>query len=269
MKPPPNLRALAQRFDRPGVNAIVLMGSYARGSPGPYSDIDLVCFTDEDMGPLSGKGSHLIDGNLVVVSQVTPDQIETWFSQPEAAVEVIAGLRSGRPLIDRNATFASLQERAQAFEWDAAMQHKANAWASKQLVGWIEEVHKGLEGLRRGDIGRMLHARFGCSWGLSRVVCVQQGVLLSGDNALYEEVTHAVGSETTWARLCGAAFGIGSAEGPLTLRDQVIAGLNLYVATAQMLEEVLQPEDTPLIMETVKLIKTTLTTSEWNRLANF
>lgn len=98
---------------------------------------------------------------------------------------------------------------------------------------------------------------------------MQQGVLLSGDNALYEEVTHAVGSETTWARLCGAAFGIGSAGGPLTLRDQVIAGLNLYVATAEMLEEVLQPEDTLLIMETVKLIKTTLTTSEWNRLANF
>lgn len=31
---------LLPRFDGPGVGAIVLMGSYARGDPGPHSDVD-------------------------------------------------------------------------------------------------------------------------------------------------------------------------------------------------------------------------------------
>ncbi|HIC16720.1 TPA: hypothetical protein EYO77_01260, partial [Candidatus Poribacteria bacterium] len=31
-----------------------------------------------------------------------------------------------------------------------------DAYASRKMVGWIEEVHKGLEGLRRKDSGRLL-----------------------------------------------------------------------------------------------------------------
>ena len=38
---------LARRFDAPGVLAIALLGSYARGDAGPYSDVDLVRFTAE------------------------------------------------------------------------------------------------------------------------------------------------------------------------------------------------------------------------------
>jgi hypothetical protein len=171
---------------------------------------------------------------------------------------MIQGLRSGRALLDKEGFFAALQKRAQAFAWDEALQEKANRWASRQMVGWIEEVRKGLEGLRRGDIGRMLHANFGCSWGLARVICVQRGVLLSGDNALYKEVTGSIGQDTEWARLCQAAYGAG--DEPSTLRDRVVAGLRLYELTAQMIEDALQAEDAQLVMETVTLIDDTLPT---------
>lgn len=258
----PNLEALARQFDAPNVNAIVLMGSYARGDPGPFSDIDLVRFTDKrkKLSPKPKDGSYLIDGYLVVVSSVNLAQVEEWFLRPEVAVNVISGLQSARCLIDRHGTFATIQARAQAFKWDAAMQEKANAWASQMMVGLIEEVHKGLEGLRSSDIGRLLNARFGCSWLLSRVMCVHCGVLLSGDNAFYQEVMDAVGTDSEWARLRRAAFGIQEEDGkrPPSLREQVVAGLRLYMVTAKLLEEVLLPGDEPLVMQTVDLIRTTL-----------
>ncbi len=253
-----DLQSLAQRFDAPGASAIALLGSYARGDQGTFSDVDLVRL-HANPPAATGGASHLIDGRLVVVSDVGPAQVEEWFTRPEVVVNVIAGLRAGRALVDREGAFRAVQIRARAFLWDAAMQQRANAWASQQMVGWIEEVHKGLEGLRSDDTGRLLHARFGCTWGLTRVVQVQRGVLVSGDNAFYDEVAAAMGRGSEWVRLRQLAFGV-EEEGrrPLSLRGQVSAGLRLYALTARLIAEALRPEDEPLITETVRLIEATL-----------
>jgi hypothetical protein len=247
--------ALAQQFDAPTVKAIVLMGSYARGEAGPYSDVDLVRFVEEADADLAGVGSHLLAGVLVVVSNVTPSQVERWFSEPKDATDSIVGLRVAQALIDRDNTFAAIQARAHTFVWDETLQSKADLWASEQIVGWIEEVHKGLEGLRRRDPGRLLNASFGLSWGLSSVVKVQRGVLISGDNGFFHEVAAAVGTETTWSQLRAIAFGVADVHGrPPSLRERVVAGLHLYGLTAELIGSAIQPEHAPLIAQTIHLI---------------
>jgi hypothetical protein len=175
--------------------------------------------------------------------------------RPELAVNYISGLRHARPLIDRDGILAALQKRAHSFVWNKEMQTKANAWASEQMVGLIEEARKGLEGLRRNDVGRLLNARFGLSWLLSRVVQVQRGVLVPGDNALFTAVESAVGRDTEWARLRRVVFSVEEIESrPPTLREQVVAGLHLYVITAELIEDTLRPADAPLIKQTVARI---------------
>ncbi|WIG57726.1 MAG: hypothetical protein OJF49_000471 [Ktedonobacterales bacterium] len=260
MSDQPDFAALAHHFDGTGIRAIVLMGSYARGAPGQYSDVDLVRFVEGDLASSAlASGSFLIDDRLVVVSDTSSAAVETWFSNPDAAVKVIAGLRVGRALVDRDDYFAAIQERARAFAWDAAMQARADVWASQQMVGWIEEVHKGLAGIRTDDIGRMLNARFGLSWGLSRVMQTKRGVLLSSDNAFYGELITVMGSDSEWVRLRRDAFGIEDAHGHApSLREQVIAGLHLYVVTAGLLTAALQPADAPLIAATVRRIHESL-----------
>ncbi len=254
-----DFQTLARQFDGPGVKAIVLMGSYARGNPGVFSDVDLVRFTDEQSSTSSEGESHLIDGRLVVVSTVGPKDVEKWFTRPEVSVNVIAGIRSARPLVDRDSAFAAIQARARSFVWDAAMQEGANAWASEQLVGWIEEVHKGLQGLQSDDIGRLLNARFGLSWGLSNVIKTQRGILISGDNAFYDEIAEAVGRDSKWTALRKIAYGIEDESGNApTLRRQVIAGLRLYVETVRLLKDALHPAHKPLIEQTVEQVNQVL-----------
>jgi hypothetical protein len=260
-QPLPDFDTLVKMFDGTGVNAIVLMGSRAHGTAGVFSDIDLVRFIDQQAAdrPAAGDGSYLVNDSLVTLGSVTALQIEEWFSHPEVAVTVMAGLRTARPLLDRADTFEAVRRRAQAFVWDAAMQQKANRWAGQQMVGLIEEVHKGLEGLRRNDIGRLLNARFGCSWLLSRVLGVQKGVLLSGDNGFYEEVGEAVGKDSQWTQLRRTAFGIEAPTGKAPcLREQVTAGLRLYVATACLLSPVIEPAHADSIEQTVALIEAEL-----------
>src|SRR5262249_32697843 len=156
-----------------------------------FSDIDIVRFTNGS--ELPGAGSHFMDRYLMVVSDVTAEHVERWFSDPEAATDSIMGVRSAQVLLDRDGYFAGIQTRARAFAWDQTMQTSANQQASAMLVGWIEEVHKGLAGLQQNDIGRLLNARHGLSWGLGRVMKVQRGILMSGDNAFYDELAQEMG----------------------------------------------------------------------------
>jgi predicted nucleotidyltransferase len=246
---------LLARFASTDALAVMLVGSRARGAAGPHSDVDLLRLASDEAG-LEGDGSYLISDRLVVVSTLTPKWTEVIFDEPESACNYVIGLRTAQILVDRNRVAAQLQRRARDFVWNAEMQNKANAWAARALVGWIEEVHKGLEGLRRNDAGRLLHARFGMSWGLSTVVKVQRGVLLSSDNGHWDEINRAVGESSAWVRDRHLAFGVDDGRGKTpALRAQVQAGLRLYGTTAAMMDHVLPEPERGLIRATVTRIK--------------
>jgi hypothetical protein len=250
-----NIHALIQQFHHPTVTAIALYGSHARGDAGPNSDIDLIRFLNSDEADPPGSGSHLIDDTLVVVSNYTPSTVASWFTAPTAAVTAIAPLRQAKALWDPTGALAQLQARAHAFTWTAALQQQADQWASEELVGWIEEVHKGLEGLRRNDDGRLLNATFGLSWGITGIVKVQRGVLVYSDNTLIDQVMESVGQESRWSQLCRTSFGMTVEQGaPPSLRERVVAGLHLYGATVELLHVAIQPNEAPLIARTVERI---------------
>jgi len=257
----PDFDGLVAAFRIPGVVAIVLMGSHARGQAGPFSDVDLIRFWSDDDAAAVSK-TYLRDGHFVVVSDVPPKQVEDCFCLPDQASAFIAGLRSGRALWDPQGAFATIQRRARRFEWDAIMQAKADAWASEEMVGWIEEAQKGLAGLRNGEEGRLLNARFGLTWGLVNVMRVQYGILISGDNDTYRDVVRAVGADSKWARLSRQAYGM---DGELTLPEQVEAGLRLYVLTAELLAGRLRPDDRPMVAEAVRRITAELGESHARR----
>lgn len=252
MQSTPDFKALVAQFTHPDVDALVLMGSFARDEAGPYSDIDLVRLLAADEANPPGKGSHLMNGRLIVVSQATPTEVDGWFTRPEVAVEVIAGLKTARPLHDPKNTFAAIQQRAHKFVWDDALQQKANQYASRQMVGWIEEVHKGMEGLRRQDVGRLLNARYGLTWGMARLLIVQRGIMLSGDNAFYQQLLASLGENSEWATWWRRAFGTSET---IPLSEQIVAGLHVYVLTAVLLDDVLRAEDGPLVRETTRRIQ--------------
>jgi hypothetical protein len=171
--------ALIQRHDGPRVRALVPVGAMPVAMQAPTTT-DVVRLMDESGKSWDRVGAHsyLVDGKLVVISDIGSVAAEDWFASPEAASNVMSALRSAQPLLERDGTFARIQERARAFRWDPGCNTRPT-FGRAPAVGWIEEVHKGLEGLQRHDNGRLLLARHGCSWGLSHVMQVQRGVLLS------------------------------------------------------------------------------------------
>ncbi|MCB1691164.1 MAG: nucleotidyltransferase domain-containing protein [Pseudomonadales bacterium] len=220
--------ALAMRFVEPGTRAVALMGSHARGTYGPYSDIDIVRFVDdEERAPFT----RLIDGQFVVVSDVSPQSVERWFTEPEAVTAYLEGVRTLVPLYDRDNYLSTIVERAQVFEWTQDMQVAADRAALDMMIGTIEEVQKTLEGLRTGDIGRMLNGKHGLTWLMLAVVRVKHGLLIGGDNGVVNDVIKAMAPDSEWSRLCLDAFGV---DGASTIKDELRAGLSLYLLTLEM-----------------------------------
>ncbi len=280
---PPELPACLEAWKTGATVAFALLGSYARGDAGPFSDVDVVRFVNDDKQEEEAQ-SFLIGGEegvgagedrqqvrniphqwLIVRSTITPSQVESWFTEPGQALGIIDGLRRGKELWDPDQVFAAIQQRAHRFEWTPEHQEKADQLAGKELVGWIEEAHKGLEGLRRNDTGRLLNARFGLSWGLSWVMRLHRGVLTTSDNTFYDDVINAVGPESRWAWLLRRAFGtVNQGDGgSLSLREVVQSGLLLYCETFQILKESLPRQDYARISATVRLIQTELESSDW------
>ncbi len=275
---PAELPSYLEAWTTPHTVAFALLGSYARGDAGPHSDVDIVRFVDDDKQEAEARSFLMVDGDeviqqnddvsapgrsrqrLVVHSTVTPSQVESWFTDPGEAVNIVVGLRDGRSLWDPDGTFAAIQQRAREFNWTRALQEKADQLAGKELVGWIEEAHKGLEGLRRNDIGRLLNARFGLSWGLAWVMRLHRGVLSTSDNTFYDDVISVVGTESRWARLLRRAFGTATGEETrsLSLREEVESGLLLYCETFALLEKALPPDDYILIEATAQRIRSEL-----------
>ena len=245
------LQDLVMQFDRPQVQAILLVGSLARGEAGPYSDVDLLRLVD---APLPATNSQLWQNRLVNVSDADVEIVETWFSEPEKAVEVVSGLRQARVLLEKDGSAQTLLERARAFVWTPDLQAKADVWASAQLVGWAEEAHKGLAGLQSGNIGQLLHAQFGLSWGLAKTIRVQRGLLSSSDNNFLTELQKEFAgtpAEMRWLELLRGVYGLTG----LTLVGRVRAGLELYCLTVDLLSSSLQPHDRPAVEHTVLLIR--------------
>jgi hypothetical protein len=246
------LDKLAQSFIVPGVRAIALLGSRATGTHGRFSDIDFWRLTENET--VGAVRSHFYGDVLVNVSDATLTAAETWFSDPVIATDAIAGVRNARIIHDPHGEFAALQRRAVNFVWNDDLKIRAIEYTGKQMVGWIEEAFKGLSGLEYNDAGRMLSARHGLSWGLTTVMRVFHGVLAGGDNDVVKWPARQFGAGDEWTRLQSRAFGVSSNNDVTTLREQVIAGLKLYLLTAKVVSPSLLPEHRDKVAVAVRII---------------
>ncbi len=225
------------QLGRDDLLAVAILGSYARGSQRRFSDVDILCL----LGASSSlEGASVLDcqGVYVTVSRAAPSDVEQWFSDPRAAVSIIQGLRDGRAYWDPQQAFASLQRRAHDFVWDEAMQSRADQYANQQLMGWLEEVYKSLQGLTERDIGRMLQGLHGLTFGLVDVLTVQQGVLLPSDNSFLADLRRHFQKDDGFVHWSQRAFGLYDAY---TLKDRVWAGLHLFCWTVDYLEAIWEP----------------------------
>lgn len=249
------LQSLVAQLDNENTIGVTLAGSFARGEGGRYSDVDIHQYVRQM--PANDAETYYVcymEGFLVSISLMTVDVQNACLRDPKKAIWAVPGLRQERLLLDKEGLIAALKESAAKFKWEP-MQAAADAYASWNLGGLAEEIHKILAGLAERDESKTLNATMGLTQELATTFLVQRGVFIPSENVLIKIVQETAGWESDWTRQYRLALGLDPLppEQPAFI-GRGVAGLRLYCETAGLLQESLQPKEAVLVNRVVELI---------------
>jgi predicted nucleotidyltransferase len=254
----PFIKRIVAELDGEDVVAIGLTGSYARGAATPYSDVDIYRF-----GQQSAKDAYdryalrMMEGHLVSITKATVQAKREDMSEPDTAIWAVPGLQQMHILLDKSGELATLKQEAECFQWEP-LQPAADYYASAELMGNAEEVHKIMGGLLKHNDSTALYGSYGLVLGLARVLLVQRGLLLESENAFFQRVQEAAGSESDWSKHFRIAAGFDTLPGE-TVRMRAVASLQLYSETADLLHAIIKPEHLEVVDTTLQRIDSLLT----------
>lgn len=248
----PLLAEILHIADGPGVRAIAIVGSAARGEATAWSDVDVDRFVATEGERGAGPDPRFIGDRLVMFSTEALETIERDLRDPERAIWVVPALRDMRILLDREGSARSVQERARTFDWEA-LREPAGRAACRRLVYGIEYLYKIRSAIDRSDASSALHATGSLHGRCVRAVVAAKLVQVPSENDYFRIAEEAAGPE--WRRAHRRVLGL-SDEGPVAMSefDQARAAVALYRLTVRLLDEVLDAGSRALIQRATAIV---------------
>ena len=249
------MKKLIAWLDSENTLGIAIAGSFARNEGGPYSDVDVTQYVRQK--PASEAERYrlcFMDGYLVSLKVAALEDEYASLQAPERAICAVPGLRQLRILLDKDGAIAILKENAEKATWKP-LQPAANAFASRELSGYAEEVYKILDGLKRRDESKTLYATWGLTRGMATALLVQRGVLIPTENAYLDLAQDTAGRTSNWTRQFRLAIGLE----PLPPEEPAfiaygVAALKLYRESHVLFRQILLPEDADVVDRTLEVM---------------
>ncbi|QIN81187.1 hypothetical protein GBA63_00045 [Rubrobacter tropicus] len=210
-------REAAEGLAGDGAEAVVLVGSHARGDAGPESDVDLLAVGPQAFSfRLERRG-----GSLVSVSSRQLGSYRRELADPGSVCAAVPGWREAVPVHDPLGIAASLIGEAKAWTWKP-LAERCDGWVAEEITSFAEEVHKLVSALRRGNRTAAAVQRSLLATRLAPILAVHRRILYGSENALWDTVGSEMGEE--WRRAQSSSLGLDGEPFEQTCR----AALELY-----------------------------------------
>jgi len=248
----PFIQSVLEKIDSPEVVAVGMVGSYARGQEGKYSDVDLDIYVSQL--PENQYDRYTLrywDNKLVSLKYASMEDERSALANPRRAIWVAPGLQGMKILLDKDGSLAELQKVAQHFDF-SLLQSEADHFAAEEIMGNAEEVHKILNGLARSHESTVLYATWGLVKNMLEAVAVQRGILIVSENRYFDLIQDAVGRDTKWTGAFRSAWGLDSTSAQYQSRG--VAALKLYRLTAVMFDGLIPEIHREVVKKTLLLI---------------
>ena len=247
------LQSIIEKTNSPDVIGVGIVGSYARGQEGQYSDVDVDIYVNKmPENEYDRLTSHYWNGKLVSLSHTLLDEERAALTDPKRAIWAVPGLRGMKILLDKDGSLKALQQAAHSFKW-SPLQPAADEYAGEQILFCAEEVHKILNGLTRGHESTVLYATWGLVKNLLEAVAVQRGILIVSENRYFDLIQDSVGRDSKWTRAFRMAWGLDA--GASQYQSRGAAALALYRLSAAMFDELIPEKHRQVVNNTLRLIK--------------
>jgi hypothetical protein len=230
---------MAGKLNAAGARGVALVGSAATGTEHTASDLDLVALVDDDAAV--PRNEVLADaGRLVTVAWTSPAQVRRDLRLPEGVGAVVPGWRSAVALHDPAGMVAALAREAETWSWDIVGEEACDGYVAQRVTGLAEEVHKVVGLSRAGRTRGVAVNRALIVLQLAGAMSVHRRILYGSENALWDLVAKAEGSE--WAAAQDTALGLdgGPAEGS-------VAALRLFALAAERVAGLLNSKQTAVV----------------------
>ena len=242
MDPLPVAREVADELAGDGAEAVVLVGSHARGDAGPESDVDLLAVGRESYSPQL----DVREGVLVSVSMQTLAVHRESFELPELVCEAVIGWRDALVLHDPEELATSLIRQAREWTWDSIAQ-RCDAWVAEEVTTRAETVHKLIAALSEGRLPTASVKRSLIVTQLARALAVRQRILYGSENALWDLVSNAMGEK--WRQTQSTALGLHDESFEETCR----AALRLYGLAADEVQNLFDERQERVVRDALGL----------------
>jgi hypothetical protein len=249
------LHDLVSQLDDENTVGITMAGSMARGDGDRFSDVDIqhyVRLAPENR--IEASSLRFLDGFLVSIHASLLEDEAACLRRPHKAIWAVPGLRQARLLLDKDGSVSRLIESARNFHW-SDIQPAADAMASWQLCGLAEEVFKILGGLEAHDESKTTYAVSSMLFDLVETLLVQRGILVPTENAYFDLAQKTAGMDSEWTRQLRLAAALDPlpSGSPLYI-TRGIAAMDLYRLTADLLADILRPEEADVIQRSIAII---------------
>jgi predicted nucleotidyltransferase len=249
----PFLRSILQRIDSPDVIGVGIVGSFARGQEGRFSDVDVDIYVRrQPENPYDRYTLRYWDDKLVSLKYTLLDEERASLTDPRRAIWAVPGLRGMRILLDKDGSLSTLQKAAQEFDW-SPLQPAADEFAAEEVMGNAEEAHKILNGLARGHESTVLYATWGLVKNMLEAVAVQRGILIVSENRYFDLIQESMGRDSKWTSAFRTAWGLDSSSSQYQTRG--VAALTLYRLSAAVFDELIPEKHRDVVENTLRLIR--------------
>jgi len=240
----------------PGSIALALTGSFARGTPSPHSDLDIIRYvTAAELSSMSPYQLLIIDEQLVSLSQTCIESITVDLHQPRRFFLVKPSLEQCIILYDPNRQLECLVNTAKNLDW-SNLGELSRSTISSSLAGFVEEVTKLLTGLHESQPWTCLYAIEEVLFELSELMIIYHQAYLQSENQFFLVPQQVAGIESNWSKNFRSASGVLAASTDIDIvTHRSRAALSLYVETCRIMHSAIIDTDRLVTDWGLKLIQ--------------
>jgi predicted nucleotidyltransferase len=208
---------------------VYLLGSYARNEQTEYSDIDIKVALKE--GYDGSFVNRYVNGTNLSIKYDSLEEMKEYVSNPSTYIQAYPGIKDMIVLYDEEQYSSEFRNKFLQIDYSTYFEKEINQYVNKEVIDWVEEVNKSLNGLLLHDDDKLLAGLHGLTYGMLHVFCVSEGIMYSSKGILDTMKKHFKSNSTIY-KLIERAYGVKKHS----LKTRTLKGLRLYLELIDLMK---------------------------------